>query len=296
MTKEEILEKLKDNPHYASGEFEVCNLTDAAIPGTQFICKCNICGHEWNAFLHNLLYLKTGCPRWQKHEKLQYQVMPKTRLSENIVWLNPEINSYKDLYEFECKQHGKFNLTYSAIQAIVNRNQVIKCPICRSIDIFNKRIKNNPHIKNGDIWLAKEWNGYDQIVECVCKKHGTFLIDRTNLGRGRGCQKCSYENSASSKHGAENRQQIIKLFEENPSASYEKIAEILGMTPQNVKHHAKKAGIVFKGRRDEKREKFLNLYYEHPDWTAAELAEKLGITVEAVMSRAKKEGIQIRRK
>lgn len=295
MTKDEILKKLKENSYYANGDFEVLGLTDTAIPGAKVLCKCNVCGHEWNAFLHNLLYRNTGCPHWQNHEERLYKTLPKTMLDDNVVWLNPNISNTEHLYEFECTKHGRFTLTQGGIWAAKNRGQKIICPICRSVNIFNKRISENTHFQDGNIWLAEEWNGYDQIVECVCKKHGRFYIDRTNLARGRGCQKCSFENSNMGKQASIKTERVIEFFKENPSATCKEAGKILNMSPESVNYHTKKAGITPNVRRGKHLEIFLALYKKHPDWTAEKFAEAVGVCLETIRLYARDNNINLKR-
>lgn len=169
---------------------------------TKTLCKCNICGHEWEASPTNLLSGR-GCPEC-KHTKMKQASSSRKLTTEEFIYKAKE--THGNTYDYSkvqyvnaqtkvciiCPKHGEF---WQIPRCHVQGNG---CPRC------NGGVKDT---KETFIEKALRVHGntynYDNVnyikssnpVEIICSIHGSFSQTPNDHLNGCGCPECGKLNN-----------------------------------------------------------------------------------------------------
>lgn len=184
-TREQFMEKFyKHNKH--AQDIEI--LGTYINKRTKILCKCKVCGQEWEVLPINLLN-GTGCPKCAIDARTKTAKEFINRLNQinpNIEILGTYVNSQTKIL-CKCKIDG-----YEWETTPANLLQGTGCPKCSGTEkltheeFITELYKINPNIEVLGTYINRTTK-----IKCKCKIDGyEWLVKPFNLLHGRGCPKC----------------------------------------------------------------------------------------------------------
>ena len=186
----------------------------------KFWFDCDKCEHKFEKGIRTVSVLNTWCPYCAGKKicendncndcfKKSFASNPKSKFWSDKNKIRPR-NVFKgcnEKYFFDCKEHGSFEISPNNISSL-NR----WCKKCGyesasskkqlSLEDFINKSKKI-HLDNYD-YSKVIYNGCDNNVIIICKKHGEFQQTPYNHYTGSGCNKCGIIKSSESKKYSNN--------------------------------------------------------------------------------------------
>jgi hypothetical protein len=182
-----------------------------------------ICKHHgiFEVITSSFLNNKIGCSKCGSESQSKKITKSQNKFIEEIN------NIHGDLYDLSkikythnrnkiivgCKKHGFFKiiahnfLNGGGCKKCFHERQSKRYTITQ--DDFIKKVKKI-HKNNYDLSLTF-YNGALNKVKVICRKHGIFEILPRFLIKGKGCQKCSYENNGASLYFFQSKEELMKI-------------------------------------------------------------------------------------
>lgn len=179
---------------------------------SHILCRCTICGHEWNGIPNNLLR-KEGCPKCAGHQRVTQEefVIKMSRIHPDIAITGKYVN-YSTPVSCRCTICG--NQFSSAPSNLMSGRGCKKCGRARaallttkSNDEFLEKLKNS----NPGIIPLEEYKKAKQKILCRCTCGNTWKISPTDLYRGHKCVKCRSERDKKAKDPAAFAEEIATI-------------------------------------------------------------------------------------
>lgn len=136
-------------------------------------------------------HLKHGCKICGgKDNRETFLEKCKNIWGDRYDYSNTYYKSSHDYIEYVCKDHGVVKqLAYSHLKSC--------CPKCSRVkynnqDFIEKSI--SVHKDTYDYSLVSSVNGFNSLVDIICKKHGEFTQKVSNHLKGYGCKECHFDS------------------------------------------------------------------------------------------------------
>lgn len=171
----------------------------------KILCRCKLCGREWNAIAKNLLNgAKCSC--------LKSKITTKT----NDEFVKEIIDRHLDVIPLEDYRNSKTKILFKC-NACGNEwrttpNIILGghiCPVCANKHRKDKKTKTNDEfiselrIKNPQCYPLESYKGDSIKIKCKCKQCGNiWCVTPNNLLHGYGCPKCGKQTAAKSRNKA----------------------------------------------------------------------------------------------
>lgn len=154
---------------------------------TKTLCRCDICGYEWEAAPDKLLQGR-GCPSCSKRIKGS-----KEELQEKLNTLDKHITVVGDYINRNTPILCKCNIcgyTWKVRPYDILNNQ--GCPKCNKCVITEEEVLQRIYSNNPNIEIMSNYINYTTKLQCRCKKC-EFLWEALpgNLYQGTGCPRCN---------------------------------------------------------------------------------------------------------
>ena len=171
------------------------------------ICKCKICGYEWEARAYSILQ-GHGCRKCYDKRNSDSklfsieEVQSKINESGSNVKIIGEYIDTKHKCKAQCTECG--NVWYPNVSGLIKGHG---CPICGVKKQGLRRRLNEEEYKKR--CQEKYDDKYDLTELCfttfrekvypICKIHGKFEINANTFLNGQGCPKCRHEKASKTK-------------------------------------------------------------------------------------------------
>ena len=170
------------------------------------LCKCNVCGNEWEATPSHLLYRKQGCKKckakltWNDRNNRTTKESLVKRIHEifpqyNLSLINETVKTQKEPITIICPKHGEFITT---ADSILHGHECARCSYeKRSVSLATTREETIARSKkiHGDRY---DYSNVPMEVRCdvkipiKCNIHGIFMqTPYHHIQRKQGCPYCN---------------------------------------------------------------------------------------------------------
>lgn len=195
-THDEFVKEFNEKSRY-SGKIKF--LTEYHSAKEKMLCKCNVCGHEWESKPSNLLHNR-GCP---KCNQIVYTVDDMKRMG-NDIGIDIIATEYKNVntkIPFICRKHLDLGIQYTTMRTLIKGQ--CSCKGCRYKKVHDKRIPDLNTVKiefeeKGLILLENYYINCKTPMRCICSKHkniGEMLktYDFVRNSMTYPCEECRNE-------------------------------------------------------------------------------------------------------
>lgn len=156
---------------------------------TKILCRCKVCGFEWEAYPTHLIHDIRKCPkcsgRYKTHDEFESQLH---EINDDILVVGKYINSNTKIC-FKCKKCDCE--WYARPSSVLNGTG---CPRCAgnikltSDDFFDRAFKRKPNIE-----IVGNYIDMKTKILCKCKvcKYEWYSSPNTIINKEHGCPNCN---------------------------------------------------------------------------------------------------------
>lgn len=241
LTHEEFLERVYSQSREHGHDITV--LGEYKNQKSKVKCRCNVCGHEWEAIAHNL-YNRGTCPKCS----ISNRVAKRRTTHDDFVAMMA--SRRRDLIVL-----GKYETTYSKIKVKSIRcghewearaNNLLHsnsgCPICYGHNKTTSDFIKEVNKLNINVEVLGEYTGSKSDILCKCTLCGKEWMSTPNsLLHGTGCYECGHKRGGM-KIRISNDDYVIKMSYANPDV------EMIGTYTRSkdpVEFRCKKCGNIW---------------------------------------------------